>query len=70
MMEATDEAGNTVQFYSGQRVVLIRVLPVSHLDPGDYELEVRVKDLIKDEVVTAKDRFKIVDPKKILARAE
>ena len=70
MMEATDEAGNTVQFYSGQRVVLIRVLPVSHLDPGDYDLEVQVKDLIKDQVTTAKDRFKIHSPEKILARTE
>ena len=70
MMEATDEAGNTVQFYSGQRVVLIRVLPVSHLDPGDYDLEVTVKDLIKDQVTKAKDRFKIHSPEEILARSE
>ncbi len=33
-MEVKEESGESVQFFSGQRVVLIKNLPIKDLEPG------------------------------------
>ena len=59
--EFIDEGGESVQYYSGRRVVLIKVLPLQNLEPGDYSLQVESQDLIGNQTVTNSDRFKVVE---------
>lgn len=54
--EAVDNGGQSTQFFSGQRLVLIKGLSLEGLDPGDYNLEVQVEDLIgQQEVISSSD---------------
>ena len=55
-----DESGESIQFFSGWRIVLIKRLPVETLEPGDYKVEVKVWDKIKEQTVTVEDTFQIV----------
>lgn len=59
--EFIDEGGESVQYYSGRRVVLIKVLPLQNLEPGDYSLQVESQDLIGNQTVTNSDRFKVIE---------
>lgn len=69
VLEVMDESGESIQFFSGQRVVLIKDLPVQQLQPGSYRLQVEVRDRIKNEVVSSKDSFEL-QPAPQLAAAE
>jgi len=63
VLEMTDNSGASVRFFSGQRIVLVRQLPVNLLDPGAYRVEVKVHDTIKNQDVSATDQFVLVAPK-------
>ena len=62
VVEVIDEEGESVQFFSDQRVVLIRKLPVESLESGDYRVKVTVRDEITNQVVTVRDNFQILRP--------
>ena len=62
IVELSDESGEAVQFFSGQRVVLIKKLPLERLSQGKYQLVVEVQDRIKKQRVTARDRFQVSPP--------
>ena len=55
--ETLDQNGQSIQFYSPRRVVLIKGLPLRHLKAGRYRVQVLVQDRISDETVTAEDSF-------------
>jgi GWxTD domain-containing protein len=59
-VEQIDRTGESVQFYSGQRVVLIRILPLKDVEPGDYRVDVEVKDNITNQTLAVNDRVKIL----------
>ena len=59
LLEATDEKGESVQYFSPQRMVLIQRLPLSELAAGQYEIEVAFTDRIRSEQVTSTERFRI-----------
>ena len=59
VVEQTDATGESIQFYSGQRVVLIRSLPLNDVEPGDYRVDVEVKDNITNRTLMVNDRVKI-----------
>ena len=59
-IETLDESGRSIQFYSSQRVVLIKGLPLRHLKTGKYRVQIQVQDRISDETVTAEDSFVVV----------
>ena len=61
VMEVVDEGGESVQYYSGRRVVLIKVLPLRGLERGEYSLQIEVHDQISNQQVTTKDEFRVVD---------
>ncbi|HMO79887.1 MAG TPA: GWxTD domain-containing protein [Pyrinomonadaceae bacterium] len=46
---------------SGQRLTLARLLPTANLESGEYEIKVLTKDLVGDQVVENKGKFRIVD---------
>ncbi len=58
--ETLDQSGQSIQFYSPQRVVLIKGLPLRHLKTGKYRVQILVQDRISDETVTAEDSFVVV----------
>ena len=68
VVEVVDETGESVQYYSGQRVVLIKALPTERLEPGSYRLKVEVRDLINDQTVSVEDELTIAAGNQIVQR--
>ena len=58
--EVVDETGESLQYFSGERAVLIRALPTADLEPGRYQIRVEVQDKVLGQTVTASDEFQIV----------
>ena len=58
---AADEAGESTQFFSGRRVVLMKRLSLDGLNPGKYQIEVKVEDLVSDQHVSQVGEFKIAE---------
>ena len=67
LIDLTDEAGESIQFSSGHRVVLIANLAIKDLEPGKYSLEVEVHDRIKDQKITTRDKFQVKRPLQVAA---
>jgi GWxTD domain-containing protein len=61
MAAATDEAGESTQFFSGRRIVLLKRLSLSGLEPGKYQIQVEVEDMIRNESVDVKGDFRVVE---------
>ncbi len=59
LVELSDESGESVRFYSEQRVVLIRELPIAGLEPGSYRLDLKIQDRISRQEVTVSDKFQV-----------
>ena len=55
--EVTDEAGESTYFYSGQRIVLIKDIPITRLGPGKYRVEIEIIDRISNQSVRVSDDF-------------
>ncbi len=60
--EGRDEVGESVQFFSPQRMVLVKRLSLQALDPGAYEIEVYFRDRIRNESITRVEQVQIRDP--------
>jgi len=58
--EQVDRAGESVQYYSGQRVVLARQFGLADIEPGDYRLDVKVDDNISGQSVSTSKNVKVV----------
>jgi GWxTD domain-containing protein len=54
-----DAKGRTVQFTSGQRVVIVAQIPVKDMTPGKYSLEIKVLDRISNKSLTANADFQV-----------
>lgn len=63
VLEETDEVGTSVQYYSPQRMVLIKRLDLDGLTPGEYQVEAAFEDRIRGETVTQRGSFAIVGQK-------
>ena len=62
LMDISDESGEGIHYFSSQRVVLIKKLPLQSLSPGQYQLQVEIHDRISDEKVAASDGFQVKAP--------
>ncbi len=60
LSEIVEDSGQSIQYFSEQRVVIIRGLPTKDLRPGKYRLRVEVTDRIADKAVTVADDFEVV----------
>jgi hypothetical protein len=60
LRSAIDEEGQTTQFYSIRRVVLVSNLSLADLDPGNYRIQVRVQDLLSKQETEADQKFTLV----------
>lgn len=59
VVELVDEGGESIHFFSAQRVVLARGLPIKDLPTGTYQLVVKIEDLLTDQNVSLTDRFEL-----------
>ena len=57
VLEVSDPDGESVHFFSGRRVVLVRPLPVNLLEPGNYRVEVHVRDGILNQELSSSEQF-------------
>jgi hypothetical protein len=55
----SDRLGESIQFFSKQRVVLIRQVDLKGLEPGTYHVEVEAWDQVNDQKVDVQDSFQI-----------
>jgi hypothetical protein len=60
--QVQDLAGNSIQFFSGQRLVVIGKLPLRNLGPGKYTLEISVSDRISKRSLVVMTDFKVNAP--------
>jgi len=59
VQELTDLGGNSIQFFSGQRVVVLGKIPLEDFEPGPYSLAVKVSDLISNRTLSSETHFKV-----------
>jgi hypothetical protein len=55
-----DNKGRTVQFTSGQRVVVVAQVPLKDMPVGKYSLEIKVFDRIADKSLVTSANFQVV----------
>jgi GWxTD domain-containing protein len=58
---ATDENGESMQFFSSQRVVLVKQLRLDGLKSGKYQIQVEVTDRLSNQRLQTSGNFSIVD---------
>jgi GWxTD domain-containing protein len=60
VQDVEDTKGRTVQFTSGQRVVIVAQIPVKDLTVGKYSLEIKVLDRIANKTLVTNADFQVV----------
>ncbi|MBZ5494770.1 MAG: GWxTD domain-containing protein [Acidobacteriia bacterium] len=60
VQDIEDTKGRTVQFTSGQRVVIVAQIPVKDMAPGRYKLEMKILDRISNKSLTTNADFQVV----------
>jgi GWxTD domain-containing protein len=65
LLQLSDRQGESVYFHSGQRVVLLKVLELDALSPGDYRLEVVIRDRLTDSTVRVAEKFTLVESRQL-----
>jgi GWxTD domain-containing protein len=60
VLDVEDTKGRTVQFTSGQRVVIVGQNPVKNLGLGKYTLEIKVVDRIANKTLVTGTEFQVV----------
>jgi GWxTD domain-containing protein len=55
-----DPKGKSIQFTSGQRIVVVAQVPVRNLEPGKYRLEITILDRIANKTLVTGADFQIV----------
>ena len=59
--QAVDQNGESTQYFSEQRIVLIKALNFDSLEPGSYRLEVEVQDRLSNQKLTVSDDFRLLE---------
>ncbi len=60
LASAVDEHGESIQFFSGRRVVVMKHLSLTGLEPGQYQVEIEVQDELTNETLQKKGEFTVV----------
>jgi hypothetical protein len=58
---AVDETGESTQFFSRQRVVLMKKLSLDGLQAGKYQIEVEVVDQVSEKTIKQTSSFSVVE---------
>ena len=59
LKQFTDDSGASVEFFSGQRVVLVKTLHLPELKEGNYKVRISVKDKIGNKEIVSDAPFQI-----------
>jgi hypothetical protein len=59
VLEAVDNTGQSVEFFSEQRVILIARISLNRLEAGKYTIQVENQDRINNQSVTLDDQFQV-----------
>jgi hypothetical protein len=59
LQELEDVKGETMQFFSGERVVLVGKIPLKSIQPGKYQLEIHVTDKIGNKTLVSQAGFTV-----------
>jgi GWxTD domain-containing protein len=62
LAQVEDLSGNTIQLFSGERVVLLSQIPLEDFPPGEYTLEIKVVDVIANRTHTNSTQFTVIEP--------
>ncbi len=62
VLEVRDEGGESIEFVSGQRVVLIREVDLTGFAPGPYKVRIAVLDRITDQSLDLEGGFQVLPP--------
>ncbi len=65
--ELKDVAGNSMQFFSGERVVVLAQIPLKSVTPGKYVLEISVRDKIADRKLVNSTEFTVIEPVQVIS---
>ena len=57
----SEDAGQSIQFFSDLRLVLAKPLPLSNLAPARYVLHVEIEDHLSGQTIATKQAFEIVE---------
>ncbi|MGA2261156.1 MAG: GWxTD domain-containing protein [Acidobacteriota bacterium] len=60
VQDIEDTKGRTVQFTSGQRVVIVAQIPVTNVPIGKYNLEIKILDRISNKTLTTNADFQVI----------
>ena len=58
--------GEWVQFYSGQRIVILKLIGLEGMESGEYQIKVEVQDRLNEQQLELNDRFTIVTREQIV----
>ena len=64
-----DEKGESLQSFSGQRMVIIKAMSLKDLEAGKYKLEVKVQDEVGHQTASATADFRVEQPRDQLAKS-
>lgn len=59
IFELLDEKGSSLRLYSDARAALIKGIPLKGLAPGSYQIEVEIRDYIRNETLHVTEHFQI-----------
>jgi GWxTD domain-containing protein len=61
-VQLQDLGGNSIEFVSGARVVVIGRVPLRDVAPGQYTLEIKILDRITNQTLAAETKFLVNEP--------
>jgi len=64
LKEVRDETGESVQFFSASRLVIIKTLSLSDLAAGDYRLAVEV-DRVSGQATSCQETFSVTADERV-----
>ncbi|MFQ5739851.1 MAG: GWxTD domain-containing protein [Acidobacteriota bacterium] len=59
VLEVAEAGGESIQFFSAQRIVLIQDLEIRDLQPGHYHIQLRVTDSVRNQKLQVEDDFQL-----------
>lgn len=64
LLEIVDQEGESIQFFSGNRIVLTRTFSPHLLGTGKYRIQVEIQDRLTSQLAFVGDEFEIIPPQK------
>jgi GWxTD domain-containing protein len=60
ILRISDTTGDSIQFLSDQRVVIVKIFDLDGLEPGTFTVKVDIKDQLTGQTLGLKERFEVI----------